>query len=645
MYTRKTSTIRTAVYALLGIIAVIFLAGFIIIHNPYLLINVGLKFENYRTVVEYYNKFDFTDEQEEKIDLIINAKIDEIYRGWEEYDISYDEAKSILACLQLINNNGIKERIEKDLLHMEIENTGDKALESAEIYLGDEEYLQAMKCLDEVDVTYSNYKTLEGIYDVSKKVLLDDIGTPATKEDYNNAIDTLAGYIQVVADKDFINEKDRLEQELAEYKAIHLIINDAAKAYENGDYKSAFENLSYGNDLYPESNKLKYAISAFQYAYILTVSAEVEILLSEEDYEGAIDYLKKATNNYDCEEFKELLDAVKRKDSVLYNIGATLSDFGGYVFGSAKKIVLGDFAEDEEETLLSLGGNIAASVTGVDTPLDVRDLAYDISHWGEGDYFAARFALDVVGVIPIIGSVKYIKHIDTAVDALKVFDKIGDSADTVHDVVNAADAAHDAANVADSAHDAINVADMAHDAANAADSAHDISNAAESADDIRKQIKQINNDVIEDVTKKADSIPDLADDFSDVTKKVDKAEDIADTAKDAAKKGGRRNDIFSLGEGELYEVHHIPADSVTGIPYEDGPAIKMDKEDHRRTASCGSSREAREYRKRQKELIQQGHFKEAVQMDIDDIQKKFGDKYDDAIEEMIEYMKEQGWYK
>ena len=62
------------------------------------------------------------------------------------------------------------------------------------------------------------------------------------------------------------------------------------------------------------------------------------------------------------------------------------------------------------------------------------------------------------------------------------------------------------------------------------------------------------------------------------------------------------------------------------------------KDDHRQTASCGNSREAQEYRAIQKELIVNGRFREALQMDIDDIREKFGTKYDVAISEMLEYV-------
>lgn len=121
--------------------------------------------------------------------------------------------------------------------------------------------------------------------------------------------------------------------------------------------------------------------------------------------------------------------------------------------------------------------------------------------------------------------------------------------------------------------------------------------------------------------------------------KVDGASSFVDTTEveDQEKKGGSYGELKGNGEGK-YEVHHIPADSVSFIERHDGPAIKMEKADHRMTASCGNSHDAREYQSIQKELIIGGRFTEAVQMDIEDIQDKFGDKYNDALSEMIEYV-------
>lgn len=104
------------------------------------------------------------------------------------------------------------------------------------------------------------------------------------------------------------------------------------------------------------------------------------------------------------------------------------------------------------------------------------------------------------------------------------------------------------------------------------------------------------------------------------------------------KLGGSYKEVYRFGEGENTEVHHMPADSISELPRSDGPAIRMEKADHRMTASCGNSMEAREYRAEQKRLIDEGKFREALQMDIDDIHDKFGDKYDKGISQMKDYV-------
>lgn len=81
----------------------------------------------------------------------------------------------------------------------------------------------------------------------------------------------------------------------------------------------------------------------------------------------------------------------------------------------------------------------------------------------------------------------------------------------------------------------------------------------------------------------------------------------------------------------------MPANSVTDLKHSQGPSIHMSKADHRKTASHGHQGLAgAEYRAKQKELIDSGRFDDAIQMDIDDIQSKFGNKYDDAILQMID---------
>lgn len=84
----------------------------------------------------------------------------------------------------------------------------------------------------------------------------------------------------------------------------------------------------------------------------------------------------------------------------------------------------------------------------------------------------------------------------------------------------------------------------------------------------------------------------------------------------------------------------MPADSVSPFSKDAGSSIQMGTANHKNTASWGNSLAAQEYRAKQAFLIENGMFKEAIQMDIDDIHSKFGSKYDSAILEMLKYVNE-----
>lgn len=92
-----------------------------------------------------------------------------------------------------------------------------------------------------------------------------------------------------------------------------------------------------------------------------------------------------------------------------------------------------------------------------------------------------------------------------------------------------------------------------------------------------------------------------------------------------------------------YHSHHMPAKSVSPIPEGDGPAIAMRPADHRATLSYGNSREARAHRAKQDTLIKQGDFAAALQKDIDDNTKKFGDTYNEATAQMLKYARDRGY--
>ncbi|MCW1429589.1 hypothetical protein [Novosphingobium sp. JCM 18896] len=94
-----------------------------------------------------------------------------------------------------------------------------------------------------------------------------------------------------------------------------------------------------------------------------------------------------------------------------------------------------------------------------------------------------------------------------------------------------------------------------------------------------------------------------------------------------------------------YESHHIPGDAVTSLSRGDGPTIAMTKEDHRKILTSLKTKEADQFRAAQRDLIAKGDFRAAMQMDIDLVRKEFGSRYDDGIEQMLQYSRERGLIK
>ncbi|MBQ0985048.1 RHS repeat protein [Streptomyces sp. F63] len=71
-----------------------------------------------------------------------------------------------------------------------------------------------------------------------------------------------------------------------------------------------------------------------------------------------------------------------------------------------------------------------------------------------------------------------------------------------------------------------------------------------------------------------------------------------------------------------------------------GPAIRMERADHKKLNSTDNDLVAQAWHQWQRELISQGRLTEAMRMDIDDIKHKFPGKYDDHIRDMVASLKD-----
>ncbi|MEV8389269.1 polymorphic toxin-type HINT domain-containing protein [Streptomyces sp. NPDC056650] len=101
--------------------------------------------------------------------------------------------------------------------------------------------------------------------------------------------------------------------------------------------------------------------------------------------------------------------------------------------------------------------------------------------------------------------------------------------------------------------------------------------------------------------------------------------------------GGTYGSLKPAGTGK--EINHMPQDASTGksITSYSGPAIRMDKVDHRQVWSTGqgSRPEPKAWLMMQKGLVNTGRIDRAMQNDIDDVISRFPGKYNNAIGDMI----------
>lgn len=153
-----------------------------------------------------------------------------------------------------------------------------------------------------------------------------------------------------------------------------------------------------------------------------------------------------------------------------------------YVWKSIVKFVLGEYDENNNITVLSFAANIITGLFDLDLPLDIRDLVYDVQHWGEGDNFGFYFALDCVALLPVIGVVKYFKYADDVADGVKDLGKVietGSEAEkTIDNINDAVDNSKDLGKAAETAEEAGKT------------NGKNVDDVADSANDIRKRARK-----------------------------------------------------------------------------------------------------------------------------------------------------------
>lgn len=118
---------------------------------------------------------------------------------------------------------------------------------------------------------------------------------------------------------------------------------------------------------------------------------------------------------------------------------------------------------------------------------------------------------------------------------------------------------------------------------------------------------------------------------------------LACGTKGAKYRGGAHGCMTGTPEtvGDGLDSHHMPADSVSTLNRQVGPAIQMDPADHRKTNSYGGSVNGPRYAA-QRGMVARGQTMAALMMDVADVKAIAAGtgnptKYDGAIAQMLSY--------
>lgn len=426
---------------------------------------------------------------------VLRQEIDQAVSEWFAGDISFAEISVILIDIQDKGSEELADYAKLQLDYVTLENEGNTLLEMALKYLDAQNYVRTFTQLNDIDHAYSRYDLVLDLYQTCENQLLNAVAEPGNVQEFESYIQLLDNCLKLYNSKAFTERKRELSEEFPVFIEITDIVNTATAQFDSQHFEESFVLLALGLEKYPDNEILATTLVNYRDHYVISIVKRAVELCEQERYKDALLLVDTAINEHDCDEFQMLCEAIKEEKSFLYraqndivaaftsftndwqkekfDVRQAANDTGAYIIKSGKKLVLGDYS-DENITLLSFGGNIAASLLGADTFFDLRDLSYDITHWGEEEYFVVWLAADVIALLPVIGVVKYFNHfkktasgaeattelVDSVADVGKNADDTADLVDTISDITKLGD---DIADTIDHAQDAHRAGEAAKD--------------------------------------------------------------------------------------------------------------------------------------------------------------------------------------
>lgn len=420
-----------------------------------------IKDNKWKEAVSIYNEHIIEDERlKDKYQPIFTKHINDTFDNWCNGESSYKDSKDLLSACCKLDDSKLSSLSRNQLSILNIEHKGITCLEQAEKYFDNDEYMNTFTELSKIDNRFSQYEVVSTFKNECKTIILAMTSHPQTEDEYFGNIEMLKTCYNISQDTDFDNKVKMMENEKPAFDSALPVMTSISNLYNEEKYKEAFSALDQALIAHPNNRFLNEFAENCQEGYIYTIAQKVREKTDNREFNDAQKIIADASSAYNCDEFKELSDVVKKNSNPAYRVSQNIKDAiarskaiskqdvysindvlddgtDKYIIRSGKKMVLGDYSEDEV-TLLSFVGRNALAISGMDLGLDLVDLQYDITHWGEDDYFVFRLATDVVALVPVIGVVKYIKNSPDAakqIKGLKILGKTESAQKTMNRII------------------------------------------------------------------------------------------------------------------------------------------------------------------------------------------------------------------
>lgn len=402
--------------------------------------------EDYEKAVKVYNRKIAGDKTREgSVNPTIEKTIDGLLVLWTTGEEGYKKVFQKLKVLKRIDNESIKRKAKDTLKFVYIEKNGHHWHSKAEKQFADGRYFKALKSLMKVKESYSEYDSVIEFKGQCEEILTTLVSSPQTKNEYKTYQARIDRYLEIDPESQMFKEqKTELANQKSEFDNAAPVLKKARTSFTTNHYAKAFNCLEKGIEKYPDNQFLRDTLDEYHSIYLVATIQKVKKKVEKEEYKEAKTIIKKAQEIYPCDELDAIKAYVSENQYFIVKAGHNIRDniveqfeslkaklesgeinketarkeAKAYITQSGEKLVLGDYSE-KEITILSAGGEIMTSIIGVDAAIDVRDLSYDITHWGEEDYFAVRLATDVVALVPVVGAVKYLKYSKEAGKGIK----------------------------------------------------------------------------------------------------------------------------------------------------------------------------------------------------------------------------------